>query len=196
MISVLCPSRSRPAQCRGTASILRSLAENPFGFEFLIRADEDDPHLPSYDVPGARLVIGAQYRGYSDMHRYMAELIARARGDVFLLWNDDARMTTTAWDRIIEEHAPTDKPWCGFCDTPGYTWAFPVINRKLIEVAGFPLHCAYDTWLCELTSEICSDRVPVFVEHRPTGPGYTDTYQSNNGAILNGRARLRECFAA
>lgn len=150
MISVLLPSRGRPKDLEEAIDSLYSHSAYRDGVvEVLVRLDRDDPELDSYtDLRQmAEFVIGERGRGYPDMHVYVNELAALAKGDWLFLFNDDARMRTVDWDRKILEGE-----WPEICVLrPNQGDAgnlFPIVSRKFYETLGyFSLSPHNDSWV-------------------------------------------------
>ncbi|GAA1888250.1 hypothetical protein GCM10009837_07620 [Streptomyces durmitorensis] len=107
MISVLLPSRGRPQPLAETVATLLELADKPGGIQILIAADPDDQPTLQAPVPWQASVWAAPERyGYPRLHEYVNRLAEQADGDWLMLWNDDARILTEDWDRLVEERAP------------------------------------------------------------------------------------------
>lgn len=108
MISVLLPSRGRVKALTDTVEGLLGLADRPGSIEILIAADPDDPDTHTGDLPWQASVWTAPERyGYPRLHEYINRLAEQADGGWLMLWNDDARMRTAGWDRLVEERAPS-----------------------------------------------------------------------------------------
>ena len=68
MISVLCPSRGRPAQLAETCAVLRAAAHDPDQVEILVAADADDPETAGKTLDSVTcLWIAPERYGRSDL---------------------------------------------------------------------------------------------------------------------------------
>lgn len=111
LVSVLLPTRGRPAWLAQSMDSLFSLARNKAGLEFLLKVDDDD--LPTQEfldriksLLNIKVSVTPRGRGYHDIHLWVNQLAAQATGDWLLLWNDDARMMTQDWDVLMEVLQP------------------------------------------------------------------------------------------
>ncbi|MFD9069172.1 glycosyltransferase family 2 protein [Streptomyces lasiicapitis] len=108
MISVLLPSRCRPKALTESIGSLLGHADRPGSIQILIAADPDDPHTLDVDLPWQASIWTAPERyGYPRLHEYVNRLAEQADGDWLMLWNDDARLLTPDWDRLVEEYEPS-----------------------------------------------------------------------------------------
>lgn len=98
-VSVLLPSRGRSGSLVDLVRSAGETAVNPV--EFVVRLDDDDPHLPDYqEAPfgaGVRLLLGPR-RVLSECWN---ECAAAARADVLMHCGDDIRFRTDAWDVLV-----------------------------------------------------------------------------------------------
>lgn len=105
MVSVLVPSRGRPAALEQMADSLASLAAEPQHVEICVRLDDDDPCGRDYRAISAaapwryRVVVGT--RGV--LSGMWDEAAHAASGEVFLLTGDDVRMRTDGWDTLVRD---------------------------------------------------------------------------------------------
>ena len=107
MISVLLPSRGRPKALTESVESLLNPADRPGSIQILIAADPDDPDTQRVGLPWQVNIWTAPERyGYPRLHEYVNRLAEQADGDWLMLWNDDARMLTPGWDRLVEEREP------------------------------------------------------------------------------------------
>lgn len=107
MISVLCPSRRRPAALAESVSSLMGKASHPALVQVLVAADPDDPATASAAAAAGVVCWAAPERyGYEGLHRYYNHLATLAHGEWLLIWNDDALMRTEGWDQVIEAEEP------------------------------------------------------------------------------------------
>lgn len=145
-ISLLLPTRGRPALVE---RLFRSIAEttaHPERVEVILYIDEDDTgshHLDSKDVRVVRIVGPV-----ISMGAYNSACLARARGDIIILANDDMVIRTPGWDNAIAE-ADAD-----FADGIYLAYGndlfkkrglctFPVLSRRTCELLVEPYPAAY-----------------------------------------------------
>ena len=109
LISVLLPTRGRPASLRSTTARLFDLAELPDRIEVLLAVDPDDNSVPAAALPAGRVRVwvAPERYGYCGLHHYVNHLAAMATGRWLLLWNDDAMMLTDHWDTVVARHEET-----------------------------------------------------------------------------------------
>jgi len=181
MISVLLPTRGRPALYQESLASLRNTALSQF--EVCVGLDPDDVDTYEGLVDPNTCWIAPERYGYRNLHLYYNALAERSTGDWLFLWNDDAIMTTVGWDRLIEgldssvmvadmqsQHSP------GLC-------CFPAVRRKAVNaVGGFSLytnHC--DTYWQDIgRASGTIQSVPAYIDHRRY-----DLSGQNNDSIWN-----------
>lgn len=147
MISVLLPSRGRPQPLAETVSTLLELADKPNGIQILIAADPDDQPTLHASLPWQVSIWRAPERyGYPRLHEYVNRLAEQADGEWLMLWNDDARILTTGWDRLVEEHEPSVLwPYSNDIQTCN---TFPIWPKTWTDTLGhvsLSPHC--DSWI-------------------------------------------------
>lgn len=160
MISLLCPSRGRPAQL---AAMWRSAACNAttHDVELVARLDDDDPDLAAYghtDVPALSFITGPR----SLLSDCWNEAATAARGDILMHCGDDIRFRTHGWDRLIADAFPRDGVALvhgrdGFQDAALGTHGF--VTRRWVDTVGYfvpPLFSSdyNDTWLNDVADRI------------------------------------------
>lgn len=172
MISVLLPTRKRPAGVNRTLGGLLELAARPLEFEVILRVDEDDPtdygaidHLDYLDRYGQARVLRGPRHGYKNMHIYYGELARAATKPWCLIWNDDMFMVTPRWDDVLLSNG-FDKMHVQFLKRdiygaqapgePAYNidCACPFFPKRYFEVTGrLSANAHVDSWL-DYVSEI------------------------------------------
>lgn len=166
LISVLLPSRGRPASLAKSVASLRDAADNPRRLEVLVAADPDDPDTAdAAREAGARVQVARERHGYHRLHLYVNALAELATGAWLLLWNDDARMLTPGWDSRVAEAAP-GVLWPAHNGSP-FLNVFPVAHRNVIERLGhFSLSPHCDSWAQDVAEAAgIHRRIPVEVLH-------------------------------
>lgn len=192
-ISILLPTRGRTEQLDKSVSSLIDNATNPENIQWLFGFDNDDMEtyqwfqhhvLPKIIASGAKYTCMAfEPMGYARLHEYVNQLAAKAVGDWFVFWNDDAIMQSSAWDQEIVSH--TGK----FCLQAFETHKkhpysiFPIVPRKWYELVGhLSKHQLNDAWLSQIAWMLdIVVRIPINVEHDRydlTGNNNDSTYRS------------------
>lgn len=160
LASVLLPSRGRPVGLFNAVSSLIARCDNPESMEILIRLDDDDHESQKAvesmdsvfgDTVAIRTIIGPRGTGYTDLHKFVEQLCAVARGDFLVLFNDDTLMDTNSWDAelsrfrnelcVLRLHCPIPRE----CS---HLTGFPAVHRKLHQIIGhFSLSCWNDAYI-------------------------------------------------
>jgi hypothetical protein len=160
-ISILLPTRGRTTQLLRSVESLVDLADDSATIQWLFGFDNDDMDtyqwfqdhvLPKIVASGAKYTcMGFEPLGYIKLNEYVNQLAAKATGDWFVFWNDDAVMKTSGWDTEIVNHTGE------FClqafDTHNkhpYS-IFPIVPREWFELIGhLSLHQLNDAWLSQI----------------------------------------------
>ena len=176
-ISILLPTRGRTTQLLRSVDSLIDLADNPGSIQWLFGFDNDDLEtyqwfrehvLPKIMTSGAKYTcMGFEPLGYIKLHEYVNKLAAKAAGDWFVFWNDDAVMQTPGWDTEIIKHTGE------FClqafDTHNkhpYS-IFPIVPREWFDLIGhLSLHQLNDAWLSQIAWMLdIVKQIPITVLH-------------------------------
>ena len=156
-ISLLLPTRGRPALVERFFRSIVETTSHPERVEVVLYVDEDDAgshHLSSEQVAVTR-IIGPRM----SMGEYNSACLARARGDIIILANDDMVIRTAGWDdRIAQIDAEfADKIYLAYCNDcfKQRVCTFPVLSRSTCEHLVEPYPAAYqggfiDTHLFDL----------------------------------------------
>src|SRR5262245_4535100 len=98
-ISVLLPTRARPAMARAFLDSLAATARRPDLIEVVLYVDDDDPASAAITHPTLHLVtiVGPPVA----MGAANTACLARARGDILVLANDDVVVQTEGWDEVL-----------------------------------------------------------------------------------------------
>lgn len=192
-ISILLPTRGRTTQLLRSVNSLIELAADPVSIQWLFGFDNDDLEtykwfqehvLPKIITSGAKYTcMGFEPLGYSKLNEYVNRLAAKAVGDWFVFWNDDAVMQTQGWDTEIVSHTGT------FClqafDTHNkhpYS-IFPIVPKEWFELIGhLSLHQLNDAWLSQIAWMLdIVKQIPVKVLHDRadlTGNNQDETFRN------------------
>ncbi len=146
LISLLLPTRGRPALA---ARFLRSLvdqAAHPEALEVIIYADEDDAgshHLGHPDIQ-VHTLIGPR----KTMGQYNAACLAQSHGEIIILANDDIVVQTKNWDTLIRavHHQFPDGIYLAYPNDlfkRDKLSTFPILSRRACDILIEPYPLAY-----------------------------------------------------
>jgi hypothetical protein len=161
LISILLPTRGRTEQLDRSISSLLDTAHCPESIQWLFAFDNDDVDsykwfakhvLPKIQASkGVYTCLQFEPVGYENLHLYINALAARAVGNWFVFWNDDAVMNTADWDTVINSY--TGKFCLQAFDTHNlhpYS-IFPIVPRTWFDVIGhLSQHQLTDAWLSQI----------------------------------------------
>jgi len=191
-ISVMFPTRGRPASLERSLKTLLERASDIYSIEVLLAIDRDDQPTIDHCLTVIRPWledINCQYKflqferqGYSQLHRYLNELSKHARGNWLFFYNDDAAMETAGWDNVIQEHSTE------FCLLRAETnhehpyAIFPILPREWVELTGnFSQHQLNDAWVSQIGWMLdIVKTIPVMITHERfdlTGENQDSTYE-------------------
>ncbi len=152
-ISILLPTRKRVKQLQKSVESLIHGASSPTKLQFLFGVDDDDNEtlefLKTSNYPN-QSVLKFKRLGYENLHIYNNSLCAYAQGTWVMFFNDDAIMSTKAWDEKIEAiknfkvlrmKEQTKHPYSIF---PIFPWDW---FRLLDHIS---LHGQNDAWISEI----------------------------------------------
>lgn len=190
LVSVLAPSRGRPAACQ---EMVNSAHQTGSNVEVLAYVDDDDP--TDYTVDNATVVRGPRIN-LSDCWNKLAE---RAQGDILHMGSDDIRFRTPGWDdmvRSVVAEFPDRIVFVygddGIHDQKMGTHGF--ITREWYETVGrftppyFP--CDYaDTWLNDVARRVGrSVYIPgMLIEHLHPIAGKAEWDTTHQERLARGR---------
>jgi len=181
-ISVLFPTRGRPASLERSLRTLLDRSQDISQLEVLLAIDRDDQptidHVmtvikPWFDTIGCRYkFLQFERQGYARLHVYINELCKHAQGNWLFFYNDDAVMETEHWDQILLDHGQE------FCLLRAETnhehpyAIFPIIPREWFELTG---HFSQIGWMLDIVKTI-----PVMIVHERfdlTGENKDSTFE-------------------
>jgi len=145
-ISLLLPTRGRPAEVRRLFASLKETTSRPERIEVVLYLDEDDEESHDFEDPFFRVV--KLIRPRATMGFMTCECYEASGGRYLMLANDDIVFRTRGWDEAIGE------AFCSFPDEIAVVWAddlihgpvfptLPFISRSFCELAGGPCPTAY-----------------------------------------------------
>jgi hypothetical protein len=198
-ISVLLPVRGRPVPMEQCLHTLISTATKPERIEVLIAFDDDDidtidyfvdviaPYLDAKDVTYSAMQF--KRLGYIRLNEYLNELANHSTGQWIFFWNDDAVMTTSAWDDVIRQHNDQFTLLRAETNHEHPYAIFPILPRKWVELTGnISPHQINDAWTSQIGWMLdIVTTIPVMIEHERfdlTGKNDDDVFR--NRPMLEG----------
>lgn len=134
---------------RDSIGSIRRLASGRHDYEILLAVDSDDtdtlamiPEIRDFLPPNALKVVITAPKGYARLHEYYNMLAQLSSGELLMLWNDDAKMESPAWDTYLyadyhDHHCfmliPQEIHWDNKVLLSG---GFPIVTRKYYEILG------------------------------------------------------------
>ena len=161
MISLLLPTRGRPLLVERLFTSIVDTTSRLDRVEVILYVDEDDAgslHLDSDQISVTR-IVGPRM----SMGDYNTACLARARGDIIALANDDMVIRTPGWDERIAavDAAFADGIYLAYCNDcfKHRVCTFPILSRRTCELLVEPYPAAYqggfiDTHLFDLFKRV------------------------------------------
>lgn len=189
MVSLLCPTRGRPAWFKRLHDSVAKTASGPW--EIVAVLDEGDDAYDDLDLPNVVWVRAKPGTVFSDLWNVAWH---HARGDIFQLAADDMVHKTQSWDRTVAGFMPFDgigllcpNDMTGYWDTePVATLGF--VSARWCDTLGYftpPYfesdYC--DVWMSDLAVMLKRFiRIPIECQHLHWTRGWCDvdeTYAAN-----------------
>jgi hypothetical protein len=160
MISILCPTRKRPAEfIRMCISAHDTTSTEQI--QILAYCDDDDQSLGQLVAPYLKVITGPRII-MSDMWN---KLIPYADGDILMLGSDDVIFRTIGWDKLVADsfRDVEDKILMVHgSDFGGHFSRFgthPIVHRRWVEALGYFTPKCFssdyaDTWLNDIANEL------------------------------------------
>lgn len=166
LVSMLIPTRGRYQSLLEAIDSLHSLAYDQSSIEYVFKIDSDDQDTINTvnrlsKLINCRTLISPRGYGYLELHNFINDLASISKGDWLFIFNDDARMETQHWDKLLLEVDPWKIPrWNGNNDIcligpqvkqREISWEFPILRRKVVQLLGHFSQCysndAYIYWV-------------------------------------------------
>jgi hypothetical protein len=145
-ISLLMPTRGRPELVERLFASVAETTAKPERMEIVVYVDEDDirSHHLRTDACSITRIIGPRL----SMGGYNSACLARAKGDIIILANDDMVLRTRGWDdKVMAMDAKEpDKIYLAYPNDlfkRGDLCTFPVLSRLTCELLVEPYPAAY-----------------------------------------------------
>jgi glycosyl transferase/beta-hydroxylase protein BlmF len=211
VVSLLCPTRGRPAFAERLMESVARTAAQPKRVELLFYVDGDDPERAGYEAFAARLTQGPIALGRCtvfvgepmSVSRSWNVLARQSVGDLLVMANDDQVYVDAGWDARLdaEVDAYPDGIFCMWFNdgiNGGCHCAFPIVSRVWCETLGYFTPGIFeflynDTWVMDIAARVGRTHyIPdVLVEHRHFTAGkseFDDTYRRHRTGASDGRA--------
>jgi hypothetical protein len=145
-ISLLLPTRGRPALVARLFESIRARTAHLDRVEVVLCIDDDDPGSHGLDDDALRItkIIGPRM----SMGAYNSACLAKAQGDIVILVNDDMVIQTAAWDEMVRglDARFPDKIYLGYGNDlfkGRDLCAFPILSRRCCDTLADPFPSAY-----------------------------------------------------
>jgi hypothetical protein len=198
-IAVLLPTRARTTALKLSIISIFNRVLDLDSIQLLLGFDNDDevglkyfstdiqPWLEEKGVTYSVVVFDPM--GYNGLNRYYNGLAAEANADWLFVWNDDALMETTGWDRIVTNHTGQFKLLKIHVHREHPYSIFPIYPKEWYDLFGFvSRHQMTDAELSQIAYMLdIMEIVEIYATHDRhdlTGNNNDTTYQKR--AILEG----------
>lgn len=201
-ISVLLPTRGRTTALRRSIQSLYDNVANPKSIHIMLGFDRDDAVGTDYfnaslkpwldSIKANYTAMKFEPMGYIRLNEYVNAMARMVKSRWYIIWNDDAVMQTSAWDREIMKHDGKFK-LLAFCTHNLHPYSiFPIVPHKWLELLGYLCpHQISDAWLSQQAYVLdVFERIPVDVVHERydlTGKNQDATF--NNRPMLEGNPK-------
>lgn len=176
-IAILLPTRGRTDALSRSVISLVNRALDKDKIQLLLAFDNDDqigydyfekevaPYLESKGVDYEAFEFDSL--GYEGLNQYYNSLAKNADADWFFIWNDDAIMESTGWDRIIASHTGNFKLLAVRTHRDHPYSIFPIIPTEWHDVMGYlSRHQMIDAEVSHIAYMLdIFERIPVYVTH-------------------------------
>lgn len=194
-IAVLLPTRGRTTALKLSIISVFNRVLDLDTVQLILGFDEDDETGLSYftsDVQPWLEQKGVNYTamtfepmGYDGLNRYYNGMAAEADADWFFVWNDDALMETTGWDKKVTEHDGEFKLLKIHVHREHPYSIFPIVPREWYELFGFlSRHQMTDAELSQIAYMLdIMEIIDVYATHDRhdlTGNNADETYKNRN----------------
>ena len=145
-ISLLLPTRNRPALAQRFLDSVWEQAADPSRVEVVLCIDEDDTE--SHAISHPRLALAKVIGPRQSMGSLNSACLAQSKGDVVILSNDDIVVRTRGWDdkiRALHESIP-DRVYLAYPNDlfkGRRLCTFPIVSRETCRLLEDPFPAAY-----------------------------------------------------
>jgi hypothetical protein len=153
MISLIHPSRNRPAKSSATIHKWITSASNIHDIELIVSCDLNDPLLSSYEsiysqtIFKTNPVVANENRSAVDAINYAASI---AEGDTLIVVSDDTDCIP-GWDQQIINHTSGKTDWILKTQDRIQPWiiTMPIMDRAYYNRFGYVYHPDYQHMFCD-----------------------------------------------
>jgi hypothetical protein len=198
-IGVLLPTRGRTDALRKSVQSLYDNTADLKSIRLLLAFDRDDSVGLEYFATELKPwldSIGAEYLalefvplGYIRLNEYVNFLAKQVNARWYLVWNDDAIMTTPYWDNVIRQYNNQFALLRAETNHEHPYAIFPILPKKWLEITGeISAHQLNDAWTSQIGWMLdIVITIPVMIEHERfdlTGKNNDEVYK--NRPMLEG----------
>lgn len=176
-IAVLLPTRNRTDVLKRSVLSLVNRAVKPNTIQIIFGFDEDDaegskyfleevaPELEKRNIDFKALMF--EPMGYARLNEYVNELANHADAEWLFMWNDDALMDSTGWDKTISKYTGEFKLLAVHTHNEHPYSIFPIVPHKWFEICGYiSPHQSIDGYVSQVAYLIDRiERIDVYVTH-------------------------------
>jgi hypothetical protein len=191
-ISVLIPTRGRTSALqRSIVSVFNRITGGKKPVQLIVGFDDDDkvgfeyfekeiePWLEGKKVDYTVMMFPRL--GYTRLHEYYNAMAMESDSDWLFVWNDDALMETTGWNKIIESKDGEFKLLSVRTHRDHPNSIFPIMPRAWFDINKYlSPHQLIDTWVSQIGYFLdIFERTETYVTHDRydlTGNNKDDTY--------------------
>lgn len=194
-ITIIHPSRSRPAQAAATAKAWLSSAKHPELIEYILSIDKDDPNRWEY----SSLVSPTSFTLYEDYNASAIEAINNAAqistGDILIVVSDDFNQPPFHWDEALRQALQGKSDFIVKTDDGAQPWiiTLPIMDRVYYRRFGYVYNPAYKhmfadtemTHVGEMLGRIVKLPMQIKHNHYTTGNTGKDAINEKNDKTWN-----------
>lgn len=145
-ISLLLPTRGRPALVSRLFESIRDKTAHPGRMEVVLCMDDDD--VGSHGISDSKIKITKIIGPRRSMGAYNSACLEKSEGDIVILINDDMVIRTDGWDNLVRQldQRFSDKIYLGYGNDlykGRDLCAFPILSRRCCEALTDPFPEAY-----------------------------------------------------
>ena len=191
-ISVLIPTRKRPAKLHRSIASVIERADDPSGLQILIGHDNDDDETKNY-IAGQLAdylktwnvdchSFSFERMGYAKLNEYYNYMALYAACDWFLCWGDDSEIVSQGWDTKIRNYNGQFKLLAFDTHNHHPYSIFPVVPRDWVTCLGkFARHQMIDADVSQIAYLLdIMERTDIKADHNRfdlVGEQPDETYQ-------------------
>ena len=192
-IAVLLPTRGRTTALKLSIISVFNRVLDLDSVQLILGFDEDDevglnyftedvqPWLENKGVAYTAMIF--EPMGYNGLNRYYNGMAAEADADWLFVWNDDALMETTGWDKVVSKHDGEFKLLKIHVHREHPYSIFPIVPKEWYDLFGFlSRHQMTDAELSQMAYMLdIMEIVEIYATHDRhdlTGSNNDDTYKN------------------